>query len=198
MQRSLLPDEPKWIHSTCDRDGAIIFRHRRSVNGDFPDTHFPTGPAAGTMHPLPLGRVDEHCRGKLFSRCLGQRSREEARLRVSGATQFRSARFSTGSYKTEFIRIPPNEEWVSGTPAAGLDGAGTPARETSGDDSGSPGPDRGAAGGTQSIEKGVETVRGFGRLFKQAAGRSSSLVDAAARRWRRWFQGKAAARTAFV
>jgi hypothetical protein len=36
----------------------------------------------------------------------------------------------------------------------------------------------------------VETVRGFGRLFKQAAGRSSSLVDAAARRSRRWFQGK--------
>ena len=27
----------------------------------------------------------------------------------------------------------------------------------------------------------VEAVRGFGRLFKQAAGRSSSLVDAAAR-----------------
>jgi hypothetical protein len=44
----------------------------------------------------------------------------------------------------------------------------------------------------------VETVRGFGRLFKQAAGRSSSLVDAAARRSRRWFQGKAAARTAFM
>src|SRR5208282_1396478 len=44
----------------------------------------------------------------------------------------------------------------------------------------------------------AETVRGFGRLFKQAAGRSSSLVDAAARRSRRWFQGKAAARTAFV
>ena len=44
----------------------------------------------------------------------------------------------------------------------------------------------------------VETVRGFGRLFKQAAGRSSSLVDAAARRSRRWFQGKAAVRTAFV
>jgi len=44
----------------------------------------------------------------------------------------------------------------------------------------------------------VETVRGFGRLFKQAAGQSSSLVDAAARRSRRWFQGKAAARTAFV
>ena len=44
----------------------------------------------------------------------------------------------------------------------------------------------------------VETVRGFGRLFKQAAGRSSSLVDAAARRSRRWFQGKAAARAAFV
>jgi hypothetical protein len=37
-----------------------------------------------------------------------------------------------------------------------------------------------------------------GRLFKQAAGRSSSLVDAAARRSRCWFQGKAAARTAFV
>jgi hypothetical protein len=44
----------------------------------------------------------------------------------------------------------------------------------------------------------VETVRGFGRLFKQAAGRSSSLVDVAARRSRRWFQGQAAARTAFV
>ena len=44
----------------------------------------------------------------------------------------------------------------------------------------------------------VETVRGFGRLFKQAAGRSGSLVDAAARRARRWFQGKAAARAAFV
>jgi hypothetical protein len=44
----------------------------------------------------------------------------------------------------------------------------------------------------------VETVRGFGRLFKQVAGRQSSLVDASARRSRRWFQGKAAARTAFV
>ena len=44
----------------------------------------------------------------------------------------------------------------------------------------------------------VETVRGFGRLFKQAAGRSSWLVDAAACRSRRWFQGKAAARAAFV
>ena len=31
----------------------------------------------------------------------------------------------------------------------------------------------------------VETVRGFGRLFKQAAGRPSSLIDAAARRSRR-------------
>jgi hypothetical protein len=44
----------------------------------------------------------------------------------------------------------------------------------------------------------VETVRGFGRLFKQAAGRPSSLVDAAPRRSRRWFPGKAAARIAFV
>ena len=44
----------------------------------------------------------------------------------------------------------------------------------------------------------VETLRGFGRLFKQAAGRPSSLIDAAARRSRRWFQGKAAARIAFV
>ena len=44
----------------------------------------------------------------------------------------------------------------------------------------------------------VETVRGFGRLFKQAAGRPSSLVDAASRRSRRWFQGKNAARIAFV
>ena len=44
----------------------------------------------------------------------------------------------------------------------------------------------------------VETVRGFGRLFKQAAGRSTSLADAAARCSRRWFQGKAAASAAFV
>ena len=35
----------------------------------------------------------------------------------------------------------------------------------------------------------VETVRGFGRLFKRA-GQSSLLVDAAARCSRRWFQGK--------
>ena len=34
--------------------------------------------------------------------------------------------------------------------------------------------------------------------FEQAAGRPSSLVDAAARRSRRWFSGKAAARTAFL
>jgi hypothetical protein len=44
----------------------------------------------------------------------------------------------------------------------------------------------------------VEIVRGFGRLFKPAAGRSTSLIDAAARRSRRWFQGQAAARAAFV
>jgi hypothetical protein len=44
----------------------------------------------------------------------------------------------------------------------------------------------------------VETVRGFGRLFKQAAGRPSSLLEAAARRSRRWFQGKIAGRLAFV
>jgi putative transposase len=43
----------------------------------------------------------------------------------------------------------------------------------------------------------VETVSGFGRMFKQAAGRSSALVDAAARSSRRWFQGMAAARAAF-
>ncbi len=35
-------------------------------------------------------------------------------------------------------------------------------------------------------------------ILKQAAGRPRSLVDAAARRARRWFQGKEAARTAFV
>jgi hypothetical protein len=46
--------------------------------------------------------------------------------------------------------------------------------------------------------KWVDTVSGFGRLFKQAAGRSSSLEDAAARSSRHWFQGKAAARTALV
>ena len=41
----------------------------------------------------------------------------------------------------------------------------------------------------------IDTVRGFGRMFRQAAGRASSLADAAARRSRRWFQ---AARAAFV
>jgi REP element-mobilizing transposase RayT len=44
----------------------------------------------------------------------------------------------------------------------------------------------------------VDTVRDFGRLFKQAAGRASSLVSAAPRCSRRWFQGKAAARVAFL
>ena len=44
----------------------------------------------------------------------------------------------------------------------------------------------------------VDTVRDFGRLFKQAAGRASSLARAAPRCSRRWFQGKAAARVAFL
>ena len=44
----------------------------------------------------------------------------------------------------------------------------------------------------------VETVRDFGRMFKQAAGRASSLVHAAPCSSRRWFQGKAAARFAFI
>jgi hypothetical protein len=44
----------------------------------------------------------------------------------------------------------------------------------------------------------METVRGFGRQFKQAAGRPGSLVDVAARCSRRWFQNNTAARTAFV
>jgi hypothetical protein len=44
----------------------------------------------------------------------------------------------------------------------------------------------------------VETVLCFGRLFKQAAGRSSLLVDAVARCQRRWFQGKEAARMPFL
>jgi hypothetical protein len=41
-------------------------------------------------------------------------------------------------------------------------------------------------------------VRDFGRMFKQAAGRASSLVSAAPRCSRRWFQGKAAAQVAFL
>jgi REP element-mobilizing transposase RayT len=44
----------------------------------------------------------------------------------------------------------------------------------------------------------VQTVRDFGRLFKQVVGRASSLVSAAPRCSRRWFQGKAAARVAFL
>jgi hypothetical protein len=44
----------------------------------------------------------------------------------------------------------------------------------------------------------VDTVRDFGRMFKQAAGRASSLVRAAPRCSRRWFQGKVAAQVAFL
>jgi REP element-mobilizing transposase RayT len=44
----------------------------------------------------------------------------------------------------------------------------------------------------------VQTVREFGRMFKQAAGRASSLGYAAPRCSRRWFQGKSAARLAFL
>jgi hypothetical protein len=44
----------------------------------------------------------------------------------------------------------------------------------------------------------VKTVREFGRIFKQAAGRASSLARAAPGCSRRWFQGKAAAQAAFV
>jgi len=44
----------------------------------------------------------------------------------------------------------------------------------------------------------LDTVREFGRMFKRVAGRSSSLVAAAAGRSRRWFQGKPAARAAFL
>ena len=61
--------------------------------------------------------------------------------------------------------------------AAGLDGAGT-LRGQALRESGSPGPIVERLGLNRS--NWVETVRGFGRLFKQAAGRSSSLVDAAA------------------
>jgi hypothetical protein len=44
----------------------------------------------------------------------------------------------------------------------------------------------------------VDTVRDFGRMFNQAAGRATSLVGAAPRCAWRWFQGKAAARVAFL
>jgi hypothetical protein len=39
----------------------------------------------------------------------------------------------------------------------------------------------------------VKTVREFGRMFKQAAGRASSLARAAPGCSRRWFQGRTAA-----
>jgi REP element-mobilizing transposase RayT len=44
----------------------------------------------------------------------------------------------------------------------------------------------------------VQTVREFGRMFKQAAGRASSLMRGSPRCSRRWFQGKAAAQFAFL
>jgi hypothetical protein len=42
----------------------------------------------------------------------------------------------------------------------------------------------------------VNTVRKFGRMCKQAAGRVSSLARAAPQCSRRWFQGKGAAQAA--
>ena len=44
----------------------------------------------------------------------------------------------------------------------------------------------------------VHRVREFGRMFKQAAGRASSLAHAAPRCSRCWFEGKAAAQLAFM
>jgi hypothetical protein len=44
----------------------------------------------------------------------------------------------------------------------------------------------------------VKTVREFGRMFKQAAGRASSLARAAPGCSRRWFQGRTAAQAAFL
>ncbi len=44
----------------------------------------------------------------------------------------------------------------------------------------------------------VQTARDFGRMFKQAAGRWSSLARAAPRCSRRWFHGRAAAQLAFL
>ena len=44
----------------------------------------------------------------------------------------------------------------------------------------------------------VDTVRDFGRMFKLAVGRTTSLARAAQRCSRRWFQGKAAAQFAFL
>ena len=63
-------------------------------------------------------------------------------------------------------------------------------------DSGSPGLYPGPAR-AESVQLGGDGAR-LRRQFKQAAGRSSSLVDAAARRSRCWFQGKTAAGAAFV
>jgi REP element-mobilizing transposase RayT len=44
----------------------------------------------------------------------------------------------------------------------------------------------------------VQTVRDFGRMFKQASGRWSSRARTAPHCSRRWFQGKSAARLAFL
>ena len=44
----------------------------------------------------------------------------------------------------------------------------------------------------------VNTVRDFGRMFKQAAGRVSSLARAAPRCSRRWFQGQRGRSSSFV
>jgi hypothetical protein len=43
----------------------------------------------------------------------------------------------------------------------------------------------------------LETVRHFGRWFKQAVGRGASLAAMALRSGRRWLQGQRAARIAF-
>lgn len=49
-----------------------------------------------------------------------------------------------------------------------------------------------------SSETWVETVLGFGRWFRLAAGRVDSLAAEATRRGRRWLQGVSHSRTAFA
>jgi hypothetical protein len=90
-------------------------------------------------------------------------------------------------------------EWMSGFPLASLASLASPGSA----------PENGCLASPEDLapildrlgvdrSNWVRTVRDFGRMFKQAAGRASSLVRAAPRCSRRWFQGKAAAHVAFL
>ncbi len=149
----------------------------------FPPRHDATGePVEPNEHDLAILTANSERQAELrqrlanlswFMRCLCEKI-----ARAANHEDGSSGRFWAGRFK-----------------AAGLDGAGTSRGQARGD-SRSPGPNRGQVG-AQSIELGGNGARL--RPIIQAGGGSTELARRCrGRRSRRWFQGKAAARTAFV